>query len=327
MVYSEKFMKLFSATLYGGVSFLIMVVNKLVLTSYNFPSPMVLGLGQMLAAIVVLSALRGLRIIDFAPLSLSVVSKVFPLPLFYVGNLVSGFIGTKRLSLPMFTVLRRFSIVMTMLGEFYILRIVAPPKIVASVLAMVGGAIIAAVDDLGFDVEGYTSVLLNDCFTAANGVYTRKKLDAKDLGKYGLLFYNALLMLPPLLIIAALTGDLERCLHFAGWTDPVFVMFFFASCVMGFVLMYSTLLCTAHNSALTTTIVGCLKNMMTTYMGMYIGGDYAFSVSNFVGLNISMAGSLIYSYLTFVDQKPVSGELSVDKESLIHPEELKVVRS
>lgn len=43
---------------------------------------------------------------------------------------------------------------------------------------MVGGAVVAAFDDLAFDLLGYIYVLLNDLFTASYSVYIKKKLDA-----------------------------------------------------------------------------------------------------------------------------------------------------
>ena len=42
-----------------------------------------------------------------------------------------------------------------------------------------------------------------------------------------------------------------------------------------------------------------MKNLFVTYAGMMFGGDYVFAIVNFVGINISVLGSLIYSYCAF----------------------------
>ncbi|KAM6160718.1 nucleotide sugar transporter SLC35D2-like isoform 1-T1 [Erethizon dorsatum] len=69
-----------------------------------------------------------------------------------------------------------------------------------------------------------------------------------------------------------------------------------------FLLMFATVLCSHYNSALTTAVVGAIKNVSVAYIGMLVGGDYIFSVLNFVGLNICMAGGLRYSFLTLGSQ-------------------------
>ena len=67
--------------------------------------------------------------------------------------------------------------------------------------------------------------------------------------------------------------------------------------------MFATLLCTLHNSALTTMIIGSLKNIIITYVGMFIGGDYIFSWWNFIGITISAIAALNYGRITFARKK------------------------
>ena len=132
--YSELLLKVLTALFYGISSFMIMVVNKRVLTVYSFPSFQgtlmsrhiritdlfyfqVLGIGQMLATIFILAVGKSFKIISFPDLSTETFRKIWPLPLMYLGNMVFGLGGTQNLSLPMMTVLRRFSILMTMIGK------------------------------------------------------------------------------------------------------------------------------------------------------------------------------------------------------------------
>ncbi|PIO68000.1 UDP-sugar transporter sqv-7 domain protein [Teladorsagia circumcincta] len=178
------------------------------------------------------------------------------------------------MSLPMFTVLRRFSILMTMVLEYYILGVKASRAVRVSVCMMIAGSIIAALFDLTFDLWGYTLIGLNDICTAALGVYTKQKLEAKELGKYGLMFYNSLFMLIPTFILICFTGDTDR-------------------------------------------------NLFVTYVGMFSSGDYVFQWTNFIGINVSVMGSILYTYVTFrtksVTQRHivVTAASKVEKQPLI----------
>ncbi|XP_042542720.1 UDP-N-acetylglucosamine/UDP-glucose/GDP-mannose transporter isoform X1 [Dipodomys spectabilis] len=310
----SRAVKLLSALFYGICSFLIVLVNKALLTTYGFPSPIVLGTGQMAATIMILYVSKLNKLIHFPDFDKKIPVKLFPLPLLYVGNHISGLWSTSKLSLPMFTVLRKFTIPLTLLLETIILRKQYSLSIITSVFAIVIGALIAAGSDLAFNLEGYIFVFLNDIFTAANGVYTKQKMDPKELGKYGVLFYNACFMIIPTFIISASTGDLQQATEFNQWKNVLFVIQFLLSCFLGFLLMYATVLCSYYNSALTTAVVGAIKNVSVAYIGMLVGGDYIFSLLNFVGLNICMAGGLRYSFLTLSSQlKP---KQPVDEENI-----------
>ncbi|XP_066567325.1 nucleotide sugar transporter SLC35D2 isoform X4 [Amia ocellicauda] len=207
----SRLVKVLSAMFYAASSFLIILVNKNILTNYRFPSYLFLGICQMATTILVLYTAKLTQTISFPDFDRNIPYKIFPLPLLYVGNHVTGLASTKKLSLPMFTVLRKFTILMTMILESRLLRKSFPHSVVLCVTGMILGALIAACSDLAFDFEGYIFIFLNDLFTAASGVYTKKKLDSSEgLGKYGVLFYNACFIIIPTILASLYTGDLQK---------------------------------------------------------------------------------------------------------------------
>ena len=86
------------------------------------------------------------------------------------------------------------------------------------------------------------------------------------------------------------------------------------SVTMGFVLNFAILWNTQTNGPLSTTVMGSAKNVLTTYLGILgLGGDYIFTVTNFLGLNISMGGALLYSYVKFKAKSPKSSNTKEKK--------------
>ncbi|EDQ88859.1 uncharacterized protein MONBRDRAFT_32678 [Monosiga brevicollis MX1] len=283
-VYSVQ-KQLTTAVFYGVSSIAIMMVNKIVLTQYGFPSAEVVAVCQMVFTIIALSFAKLFGLVSYPDFSGKVFWQVFPLPLIYLGNLISGLGGTQLISLPMFTLLRRFSILMTMLAEKWMLG-----------------------DDLSFNLVGYMYILVNDLLTAVNGVVIKKKLDSKELGSFGLMYYNCLFSLPFAVATVFLEpSKLEATRAFEFWHDPSFMACFLASCAMGFLLTYSIFICTQVNSALTTTVVGCLKNILVAYLGMTMA-DYVFSWLNFAGINLRLSQlvSLTTTTLLFENTKTFS---------------------
>ena len=215
---------------------------------------------------------------------------------------------------------------MTMLGEYVVLDKEPSLQVILSVCGMVAGALLAAAFDLAFDAYGYSLVFTNNFFTALSGVYL-KKAASSSCGKTGVLFYNSLFSLVALLLfygadhsaMVLRTDSFLRPVHpidkqapagpsqdsrimqvlqLDSWQDPRFFALFLCCSLMGSVLNYSIFLCTNYNSALTTAVVGCLKNVLSTYLGMVLFSGYAFTWLNFAGINLSTLASLYYTYIT-----------------------------
>ena len=292
--------KIGTALFYAVSSLGVIFANKIVLSTYKFPSVQTLAFLQFASTTVALKLASTLGFVHLMPITWQGIKSILPLSTCYLLNILTGLSATQNLSLPMMVLLRRASILMTMLLEKWMLNSNPSKTVQFSVGLMLSGAMVAALGDLSFNMVGYVVIFFNDLFTALNGVILKKTAEEYRKSKMTVLFLNSMLSaIGVSIIILLVPGEVDRVVNFDLYTNSSFMVYLIFASLMGSVLNLAIFLCTSTNSALTTTVVGCLKNVLTSYLGMFIGGDYIFSWLNFLGINLSIAGSLIYARATF----------------------------
>jgi hypothetical protein len=154
--------------------------------------------------------------------------------------------------------------------------------------------------------ESYIYVFLANLFSSLYAVFINVTKKETGLDVFGMLYYNYLLLLPLVSVLAVTTTDLEDSLAFPALYDLGFQISFQASVVLAFFLNVSAFYCTILNSARTKTVTGCLKSFFTMILGLYLFSDYVYDPINFFGLAIGFVGSVWYSVLTYADKPPAS---------------------
>eukprot|EP01013_Petalomonas_cantuscygni_P044924 TRINITY_DN9567_c0_g1_i1.p1 TRINITY_DN9567_c0_g1~~TRINITY_DN9567_c0_g1_i1.p1 ORF type:complete len:511 (-),score=81.74 TRINITY_DN9567_c0_g1_i1:318-1850(-) len=290
-----------AACFFAVVSTTILFANKNVLTTWKFPSFAFLAALQDGLTLCFLHLLRAFRVISFPLPSVALMRASMPVPLFYALNVLTSLAGTQHLSLPMFVALRRFGIPMTMMAEWWAVGVVPSRVMIICVCGMVAGSIVAAMGDLDFTVVGYLFVFANNIATTAATVTISHKFATKSASLWTLLYSNTVVSLPLMITLWAFTpgaAGMDGTAAYASWREGGFLISLGVAAMLGFAINYASFVCQQATSALTTAVVGCMKNVVATYVGMLVGG-YHFSPLNFLGVTLSMAASVAYAVCAF----------------------------
>eukprot|EP00884_Botryococcus_braunii_P020246 jgi/Botrbrau1/6905/Bobra.67_3s0024.1 len=281
--------KLGAALYYGLASSAVQMTNKALFTSYLFNFPLIVASMQMLATVIVT------YVAARPALHRSAAISVLPLAVINAGNCMFGLIGTAGLNVPMFIALRRFTLIFTIVLDYLLFRKAYDFITISSVSVMVGGALLAAVTDLTYNLKGYLAVFGNDICTALYLVLIRHTKEKASLSTLGMMFYTTGLGLP--VVVGALilskepAGAAAYVLHGSGAFKGLLAM----SLLLGFAVNHATFLCTFYNDPLTTSVMGNIKNIALTIIGAFAFGDFLYKFWNVLGLAVSMLGAIWYS--------------------------------
>lgn len=222
--------------------------------------------------------------------------RVFPLSLCWWTYVVSGIVALRYLNIPMFSTLRKFTVLFVLAGEIFLLSKPAKPTVWIAVGVMLSGGLLAGVTDLTMSVPGYVCVSICCLATALYLVMIVRVTKATRLDTFGLLFYNNVLSMPlMLLFLAFFTTELQDVRSFPQLHDRSFLLFLIVSAAQATLLNIAIFLCTKINSPLATTVTGQMKDIVTVGAGLFVFGDVKLSGPNLAGLALSLFGSLLYS--------------------------------
>jgi solute carrier family 35 len=295
---------LFWALSYGVCSIAITLFNKAVLYSYKFEYPMTLTLCQGIFTLGAMYGLRHFGLITFQDLSWRVAKQVAPLSGVFIAYVVISLAALGRVNVPMFTALRRLTLLFVMVIEFFVSAKVPTKWISASVAVMTLGAAIAAYKDLTFDMWSYVLVFFTNLFTALYTVFISSVKRDHKLDTFTMLWYNNIMTMPVVALLILVTGEGAMAASFTHYDDGHFMFFFFCSSVMAFWLNYSTFQSTSLNSPTTQSVIGQLKNFIAFVLSLVLFTDYVFDMTNFAGLLVGFAGGVWYSVMEMQPKAP-----------------------
>lgn len=295
-----------SIVLYMTSSFMIVIFNKIILTQFRFPSVPFFMFWQSFVS----------TIFFYYKLEQRANRKLILVCLLNVANIFFGLNAAGTLNIAMFTALRRISIMMTLIAQWWFLKKKSTRPIVATVAVMVFGSFVAAADDLTFDLVGYGFAMMNNLLTAGSQIASKYALD-DGWKKETILFYSSL---ASMIISCLLSLDFHPS-QFKDWTTAPFQIAFASSIVLGILLNYGASWVIEKNDALTLAVAGSTKSAV---MGLLVcfglfDPTYQFTWVNFVGLQLSAVASFFYVYFAKAKKSEyvkVPLEEPVEKEQL-----------
>lgn len=302
---TSLFLSTGTAFLWAATSVTMNFVNKY--TMMIFPLTNIIMVLQMLATWAILQPLRDSDIVKFPPFNIAQAKKLFLITCLYTANVVFSLLGLKTLNMPMYQVLKRMTPLIVLVVKAIVKRKLPRTDIILSVVVIVGGCIIAGMGDLSFDPMGYMFALLS-CLVQAGYLLLVEFQAVDGISSSEMLYYNAVTSLPMLFVIVFVTGEASHLpgVYASAVAKSGLITVWFnviLTAILGVVLNYTLFLCVEYNSALTTTIVGVLKSVVSTVLGFFLLGGVKFYWVNVSGITMNTLGGAWYTAIKYREKQ------------------------
>lgn len=301
---------IWAAIFYGVCSTSMAFINKTVVTSYDFNFTFFIMACQMICSIISLEILRIANIIQLPKYTLKEGSAFKWPSLFYAIHSITALHALSGMSIPMYAAIKRCAPIVTLILSVFVLRKPCPKlTLIASVVLITFGCLIAGIGDLQFDAAAYAHGTVSVVVQGLYLILVQKGAES-NLSALQILYLNSYNTLPFFCVLSILLNEIHGVLFYPRLTDGGFTVCFLLQVLMGVFLSYSLFLCTAQNSALTTTLVGVMKSILQTVIGSFTFGGIKPNLLNVFGIGLNTYGGIMYVHTKYREKKQLTKSIS-----------------
>nr|XP_023873309.1 GDP-mannose transporter GONST2-like [Quercus suber]XP_023873310.1 GDP-mannose transporter GONST2-like [Quercus suber]POE84763.1 gdp-mannose transporter gonst2 [Quercus suber] len=268
---------LLSGTAYCISSCSMILLNKVVLSGYNFNAGISLMFYQNLISSLVVVLLGLCRVVSVEKLNWKLIRVWIPVNVIFIGMLLSGMYSLKYLNIAMVTILKNMTNILTAIGELYIFRKHQNQKVWTAMFLMIISAVSGGITDLSFDAVGYAWQIMNCILTASYSLTLRRVMDeakkstrSGSLNEVSMVLLNNLLSLPFAIFLIILFGEWEYVINVDVTKSPMFWVVATASGFLGLAISFTSMWFLQQTSPTSYSLVGSLNKIPISIAGLVL---------------------------------------------------------
>ncbi|XP_057738999.1 GDP-mannose transporter GONST1 [Arachis stenosperma] len=279
---SNRGVKLSNQALLSGIAYCLsscgmILVNKFVLSSYNFNAGISLMLYQNFISVVIVATLSLLGLVSTEPLTWKLIKVWLPVNVIFVGMLVTSMFSLKYINVAMVTVLKNVTNVITALGEMYLFNKQHDNRVWTALFLMIISAVTGGITDLSFNATGYAWQTLNCFLTASYSLTLRRVMDTAkqvtksgDLNEFSMVLLNNTLSMPLGIFLILVFNEVDYLLTTPLLRLPSFWMVMTLSGFLGLGISFSSMWFLHQTGATTYSLVGSLNKIPLSVAGILL---------------------------------------------------------
>ncbi|XP_020099137.1 GDP-mannose transporter GONST1 isoform X1 [Ananas comosus] len=273
--------KIYNQALLSGLAYCIsscsmILVNKFVLSGYDFNAGIFLMLYQNFVSVTIVSVLS-ISGLSRQNIYMETNKDWLPVNAIFVGMLITSMFSLKYINVAMVTVLKNVTNVITASGETYLFKKHHDGKVWAALILMIISAISGGITDLSFNGVGYAWQIVNCFLTASYSLTLRRVMDTAkqvtksgNLNEFSMVLLNNTLSLPLGLILVLAFNEVEYLSKTPLLKMPMFWLVITFSGFLGLAISFTSMWFLHQTGATTYSLMGSLNKIPLSIAGIFL---------------------------------------------------------